>query len=87
MAASPSRHSELAKAFTYGPALTYYADNGWVGADNNIAEHALQMVSNWLFFGSGHGGKRGSLLHSLIGTCKLNGGDPERVTSVMCLMS
>lgn len=31
----------------------------------------------WLFFGSDHGGERGALLYSLIGTCKLNGVDPE----------
>jgi len=69
-----SRHSELAKAFTYAlnqwPALTYYADDGWAEADNNIAENALRMVSlgrkNFLFFG----GERGALLYSLIGTCK-----------------
>ncbi|EEC8239982.1 transposase domain-containing protein, partial [Escherichia coli] len=28
-------------------------------------------------FGSGHGGERGALLYSLIGTCKLNDVDPE----------
>lgn len=75
------RQSELAKAFAYAlnqlPALTYYADDGWAEADNNIAENALRMVSlgrkNWLFFGSDHGGERGALLYSLIGTCKLNG--------------
>ncbi|MNB84298.1 Transposase IS66 family protein [compost metagenome] len=81
-----SRHSELAKAFTYAlnqwQALTYYADDGWAEADNNIAENALRMVSlgrkNYLFFVSDHGGERGALLYSLIGTCKLNGVDPER---------
>jgi transposase len=26
---------------------------------------------NYLFFGSDHGGERGALLYSLIGTCKL----------------
>ncbi|EAB9975079.1 MULTISPECIES: IS66 family transposase, partial [Enterobacteriaceae] len=79
------RHSELAKAFAYAlnqwPALTYYADDGWAEADNNIAENALRMVSlgrkNYLFFGSDHGGERGALLYSLIGTCKLNGVEPE----------
>ena len=44
-----SRYSELAKAFAYAlnqwPALTYYADDGWAEADNNIAENALRMVS------------------------------------------
>ncbi|HDW2463688.1 IS66-like element ISEc8 family transposase, partial [Escherichia coli] len=80
-----SRHSELAKAFAYAlnqwPALTYYANDGWVEIDNNIAENALRAVSlgrkNFLFFGSGHGGERGALLYSLIGTCKLNDVDPE----------
>jgi len=32
---------------------------------------------NVLFFGSDHGGEWGALLYSLIGTCKLNGVDPE----------
>lgn len=39
-----SRHSELTKAFSYAfnqwPALTYYADDGWAEAYNNIAENA-----------------------------------------------
>ena len=51
-----SRHSELAKAFAYAlnqwPALTYYANDGWVEIDNNIAENALRGVAvgrkNWL---------------------------------------
>ncbi|ENE04091.1 TPA: IS66 family transposase [Escherichia coli] len=80
-----SRHSELTKAFAYAlnqwPALTYYADDGWAEADNNIAENALRTVSlgrkNFLFFDSDHGGERGALLYSLIGTCKLNNVDPE----------
>ncbi|HHQ6628478.1 TPA: IS66 family transposase, partial [Serratia fonticola] len=74
-----SRHSELAKAFAYAlnqwRALTYYVENGWVEADNNIAENALRIVSlgrkNFLFFGSDHGGERGALLYGLIGTCRL----------------
>ena len=44
-----SRHSELAKAFGYAlnqwPALTRYAEDGWVEVDNNIAENALRLVS------------------------------------------
>ncbi|AXM04905.1 hypothetical protein DKG79_26410 (plasmid) [Escherichia fergusonii] len=39
-------------------ALTYYANDGWVEIDNNIAENALRAVSlgrkNFLFFGSDH---------------------------------
>ncbi|EKI2068989.1 transposase, partial [Escherichia coli] len=49
------------------PALTYYANDGWVEIDNNIAENALRAVSlgrkNFLFFGSDHGGERGALLY------------------------
>ncbi|HEA6353801.1 TPA: transposase, partial [Escherichia coli] len=82
-----SRHSELAKAFAYAlnqwPALTYYANDGWVEiVDNNIAENALRAVSlgrkNFLFFGSDHGGERGALLYSLIDTCRLNNVEPEK---------
>lgn len=81
-----SRHSAVAKAFAYAlyqwPALTYYPEGGWAEADNNIAENDLRTVSlgrkNFLFFGSDHGGEHGALLYSLIGTCKLNGVDPER---------
>lgn len=80
-----SRHSELAKAFAYAlnqwSAQTYYADDAWVEADNNIAENALRAVSlgrkNFLFFGSDHGGERGTLLYSLLGTSKLYDVDPE----------
>ncbi|MBP2170226.1 transposase [Erwinia toletana] len=80
-----SHHSETAKAFSYAlnqwGTLAYYSDDGWAEPDNNIAENALRMVSlgrkNWLFFGSDHGGERGALLYSLIGTCRLNGMDPE----------
>ncbi|MDL8178360.1 hypothetical protein QS805_26255, partial [Escherichia coli] len=32
---------------------------------------------NFMFFGSDHGGERGALLYGLIGTCRLNGIDPE----------
>ncbi len=58
-----------------------HADDGWAEADNNIAENALRTVSlgrkNFLFFGPDHGGERGALLYSLIGTCELNSVDPE----------
>ena len=85
-----SRHSELAKAFAYAlnqwPALTYYADDGWAEADNNIAENALRMVSlgrkNYLFFGSDHGGERGALLYSLIGV--LHGINTRNFTLMSC---
>ncbi|SPW40950.1 truncated transposase [Escherichia coli] len=42
-------------------------------------ERFVQSVSgkNYVFFDSDHGGERGALLYGLIGTCRLNGIDPE----------
>lgn len=80
--ASDKTKTSFGYALNQWPALTLYAEDGWVEVDNNIAENALRLVSlgrkNWLFFGSDHGGERGALLYSLIGTCKLNSVDPER---------
>lgn len=80
-----SRHSDTAKAFAYllkqWEALNLYCSNGWAEIDNNIAEIALRSVAlgrkNWLFAGSDGGGERAAVLYSLIGTCRLNGVDPE----------
>lgn len=80
-----SRHSDTAKAFAYllkqWDALNLYCRNGWAEIDNNIAENALRGVAlgrkNWLFAGSDRGGERAAVLYSLIGTCRLNGVDPE----------
>ena len=80
-----SRHSDTAKAFAYllkqWDALNLYCSNGWAEIDNNIAENALRGVAlgrkNWLFAGSDSGGERAAILYSLIGTCRLNGMDPE----------
>lgn len=55
-----SRHSELAKAFTYAlnqrPTLKYSENDGWIEADNDIAKNTLRMVclgrKNWSFFSS-----------------------------------
>ncbi|ERM13533.1 transposase IS66 [Pantoea ananatis BRT175] len=80
-----SRHSDTAKAFAYllkqWDALNLYCSNGWAEIDNNIAENALRCVAlgrkNWLFAGSDAGGERAAVLYSLIGTCRLNGVEPE----------
>ncbi|PPC72334.1 IS66 family transposase [Pantoea sp. ICBG 985] len=80
-----SRHSDTAKAFAYllkqWDALNLYCTNGWAEIDNNIAENALRGVAfgrkNWLFSGSDEGGERTAVLYSLIGTCQMNGVDPE----------
>jgi transposase len=42
-----------------------------------IPKRLYQGHTIYLFFGSDHGGDRGAMLYSLIGTCKLNGIDPE----------
>lgn len=80
-----SKKSRLGEAFAYAlnqwDALCYYADDGLAEPDNNAVERALRAVclgkKNYIFFGSDHGGERGALLYGLIGTCKLNGIDPE----------
>ena len=83
--ATLSKKSRLGEAFAYAlnqwDALCYYCDDGLAEADNNAAERALRAVclgkKNYIFFGSDHGGERGALLYGLIGTCRLNGIDPE----------
>ncbi|EZC47511.1 transposase [Escherichia coli O121:H19 str. K5269] len=80
-----SKKSRPGEAFSYvlnqWDALCYYSDDGLAEADNNTAERALRAVclgkKNYMFFGSDHGGERGALLYGLIGTCRLNGIDPE----------
>lgn len=80
-----SKKSRLGEAFAYAlnqwAALCYYCGDGLVEPDNNAAERALRAIclgkKNYIFFGSDHGGERGALLYGLIGTCKLNGIDPE----------
>ena len=58
-----------------------YRDDGRVEIDNNAAERSLRAVAlgrkNYLFAGSDAGGERAAAMYSLIGTCKLNGIDPE----------
>jgi len=80
-----SVHAEMAKAFTYmlkqWDALNEYCRNGMVEIDNNIGENALRSVAvgrkNYLFFGSDNGGEAAAIIYSLLGTCKLNGVEPE----------
>lgn len=80
-----SVHAEMAKAFGYmlkqWDALNVFCVDGWVEIDNNIAENALRCVAlgrkNWLFAGSDKGGEAAAIIYSLLGTCKLNGVEPE----------
>ena len=80
-----SRKSPLATAIRY--ALTRWTavrrcrDDGRLEMDNNAAESALRAVAlgrqNFLFFGADTGGVRVEDIHSLIGTAKLDGLNPE----------
>jgi transposase len=82
---SLSKKCALAKAIRYclvrWPALTRYTSDGRLEIDNSAAERALRTVAlgrhNFLFAGSDAGGERAAGMYSLIGTCLLNGIDPE----------
>jgi transposase len=62
-------------------ALTRYLEQGYLAIDNNAAERALRSVAvgrkNWLFAGSAEAGRRAAVLMTLVGTCKLQGIDPQ----------
>lgn len=80
-----SHHTDTTKAFGYllkqWDALNEYCRNGWVEIDNNLCENALRAVAlerrNYMFFGSDSGGDCAAVMYSLIGSCKLNGNEPE----------
>jgi transposase len=80
-----SAPSELAKALRYiltrRTALTRFATDARLEADNNIAENAMRGIAlgrrNWLFAGSDAGGHRAAALYSILQTAKLNGVNPE----------
>ena len=80
-----SRKSDTTAAVRYAltlwEALVRYCDDGRLEIDNNAAERALRAVAlgrkNYLFAGSDAGGERAAAIHSLIGSAKLNGLDPE----------
>jgi transposase len=80
-----SARSELAKALRYiltrRTALTRFATDARLEADNNIAENAIRGIAlgrrNWLFAGSDAGGKRAAAMYSILQTAKLNCVNPE----------
>ncbi|MGG5644757.1 MULTISPECIES: IS66 family transposase [Burkholderia] len=80
-----SRKSDTSRAILYAlnrwEALTRYCGDGRLEIDNLPVERALRGVAigrrNYLFAGAGSGGERAAAIYSLIGTCKLNGIDPE----------
>lgn len=80
-----SARSALGQALGYfvnqREALVRYLDDARLEIDNNIAENAIRAVAlgrkNFLFAGADVGGERAAAFYSLIGTCKLNGVNPE----------
>lgn len=80
-----SAKSSLGQALGYfvnqRQALVRYLDDARLEIDNNIAENAIRTVAlgrkNFLFAGADVGGERAAAFYSLVGTCKLNGVNPE----------
>ena len=56
-------------------------DHGLLEIDNNTAERGMRAIAigrkNWLFAGSGRGGRSAAIACTLIETAKLNGVDPQ----------
>ena len=80
-----SARSELAQALRYiitrRTALTRFATDARLEADNNIAENAIRGIAlgrrNWLFAGSHSGGEHAAAMYSILQTAKLNGINPQ----------
>jgi transposase len=80
-----SARSDLAEALRYiikrRTALTRFATDPRLEADNNIAENAIRCIAlgrrNWLFAGSHSGGERAAAMYSILQTAKLNGVNPQ----------
>jgi transposase len=75
-----SARSALAEALRYiikrRTALSRFATDARLEADNNIAENAIRCIAlgrrNWLFAGSNSGGERAAAMYSILQTAKLN---------------
>lgn len=80
-----SKHNDTAKAINYllsrWEDFTTFLADGCISMDNNGAERALRAIAvgrrNWTFCGSDRGGEVAAIMYSLIGTCRLNGVDPQ----------
>ena len=80
-----SSASELARHIRYGlkrwDGLTRFLSDGRLEMDTNGVENAIRPIpltrKNALFAGSDDGAKTWARIASLIGTCKLNGVNPE----------
>jgi transposase len=76
--------SSIGKALGYSierwDKLSLYTENGMLNIDNNPVENSIRPVAlgrkNFLFAGSHEAAKRGGMLYSLLGTCKMHNIEP-----------
>lgn len=77
--------SSIGKAVAYSLSrwkkLTAYVNDALLEIDNNLVENAIRPTvigrKNYLFSGSHEGAERSAMIYSFIGSCKMNGINPE----------
>jgi len=77
--------SVIGKAIAYNLSLwdklIVYVQDGRLQLDNNAVENSVRPLSlgreNWLLAGSHEGARRGAMLYSFMGSCKMNGINPQ----------
>lgn len=77
--------SALGQAFGYAlrhwRALVRYTESGVLVPDNNLIESAIRPIAMgrkaYLFVAAERGGHVAATMYSLIGTCRLNGVEPQ----------
>ena len=77
--------STIGKAIGYAlprwKKLSVYTQYPALNIDNNLVENQIRPIAlgrkNYLFAGSHEGAQRSAMLYSFLGTCKLNGIDPQ----------
>lgn len=61
--------------------LTAYINESFLEIDNNLVENAIRPTvlgrKNYMFAGSHEGAQRSAVMYSFIGSCKINGINPE----------
>ncbi|WP_158800270.1 transposase [Pedobacter sp. L105] len=78
--------SVIGKAIAYNLSLwdklVVYVQDGRLQPDNNAVENSVRPLSlgrkNWMFAGSHEGAKTGAMLYSFMGSCKMNGINPQQ---------
>ena len=77
--------SVIGKAIAYNLSLwdklIIYVQDGRLQPDNNSVENSVRPLrlgrKNWMFAGSHEGARRGAMLYSFMGSCKMNGINPQ----------